>query len=425
MRMELNKPKLKRLHPVSKPTDIYDTILPGLMVRLNPSGRDSYFLRCRVRGEDTRIKVAAFHTLSIDAARNEARKILQRIASGEDVRETRRAGKKVTLEQWLTNEFTPHVTSDRPKHGLADVNAIRAAFADFLPKPLTYITRRRLDKWRAERLASGTAPTTCNRLIARLRAALNVAVRWGDLESNPLAGYRMDKENNERVRYLSAEEERRLLDALSEREEEARARRDRYNAWCAERGLPGYPDLRAVPFVDYVTPLIVTLKVCGLRRGEALALEWRDVDFERKTLTLRGETTKNGRTRHVPLFREALEVLRTWRTQCEGEGHVFASAGTGRQVQHVNGVWARLRDAAQLTDLRLHDLRHHAAAVMATRGVPLNSLREILGHRSYTMVLRYAHLMPEAHDEAHRIMDSAPANVISFDAAREAKEHAE
>jgi integrase len=119
----------------------------------------------------------------------------------------------------------------------------------------------------------------------------------------------------------------------------------------------------------------------GLRRGEVLKLRWSCVDFNRRLLTVEGRNAKNRQTRDVPLNKEAMSVLRRWREQ-SGTGATLFNMATGFRT-----AWAKLA-RAQISQFRWHDLHHHFASRLVQRGVPLNAVRELLGHSSVGMSLR-------------------------------------
>ena len=88
-------------------------------------------------------------------------------------------------------------------------------------------------------------------------------------------------------------------------------------------------------------------------------------------------------------------ALETWRKLAkDGEPRVFPGVGGGR-LKRVDRAWRRLKKGAELQDFRFHDLRHHFASRLVQSGIPLNTVRELLGHADTTMVLRYAHLSPD------------------------------
>lgn len=145
-----------------------------------------------------------------------------------------------------------------------------------------------------------------------------------------------------------------------------------------------------------MTPLVLLAVNTGLRRGELLQVCWRDVDLQRRFLTVRGDGAKTGQTRHVPLNSEAVKVLNAWKPAVvEPHWCVFGGADSSTPLVVIKKGWAGGLKTAKVTGFRFHDLRHTFASKLVMAGVDLNTVRELLGHQSIGMTLRYAHLAPE------------------------------
>lgn len=113
-------------------------------------------------------------------------------------------------------------------------------------------------------------------------------------------------------------------------------------------------------------------------------------------VTVRGEDAKTGQTRHVPLNSEAATVATTWRpSSYEPDACVFPSSEEWTPLAYIRKAWTGVLDAALVKAFRFHDLRHTFASNLVMAGVDLNTVRELLGHKSITMTLRYAHLAPQ------------------------------
>lgn len=147
-------------------------------------------------------------------------------------------------------------------------------------------------------------------------------------------------------------------------------------------------------YSDYLVPMVLLSLNMGLRRGEVLHLEWKDIDFKIKTLTVAGFKAKSRRTRHIPLNSEPFAVMDAWHKQTNSDELVFPSSDN-KPFNNVNKSWANLTKAEGIKNFRWHDMRHHFASSLVMVGVDLNTVRELLGHSNIEMKLRYAHLAPE------------------------------
>lgn len=166
---------------------------------------------------------------------------------------------------------------------------------------------------------------------------------------------------------------------------------------------------------DEWTSMIRVAIRTGLRRGELLGLRWDDVDFAggrlivRQAIVRRRVTTPKGRrAREVPLAASALAALKAQRhlrgplVWCYPDGTSLAPRLLARELE-------RTRRRAGLRPIGWHVLRHTFASHLAMRGVPILTIRELCGHASVTMTLRYAHLAPVALAEAIATLEPVTA----------------
>ncbi len=220
----------------------------------------------------------------------------------------------------------------------------------------THVARYRDDRLRSVK------PNSVKRELAVLQHAFNLAIReWGvPLPVNPVAAITKPRVSDARRRRVTEDEWRRLIAA------------------CEGRPLQ---------------PVIRLAKETGMRRGELLSLEWRNVDLTTATAFL--PMTKNGEPRHVPLSQEAVAVLRALNRK-DDESRVFAMSPNALRL-----AWERLKARAGVTDLRLHDLRHEAVSRFFERGLSVPEVALISGHKDYRMLARYTHL--RAADVARKL----------------------
>jgi integrase len=238
------------------------------------------------------------------------------------------------------------------------------------------------------------APATVNRYFISLSAVLSKAAgEWGYIEANPIGKVKKLSEPEGRVRFLSEKERDALLDAC---------RRSRSKM---------------------LYPVVLLALSTGMRQGEILSLRWRDVDFDRKRIVL--NDTKNGSSRQVPLagaatdeLKEMLAAKKAAKIQTIkpiGDELVFHAKGGG--MLDIRCAWDAAVKRAKLDEhFRFHDCRHTAASYLAMNGATLLELSQILGHKTLSMVKRYAHLT-EQH--LHNVVERMNTAFLSGQGSRE------
>lgn len=235
------------------------------------------------------------------------------------------------------------------------------AFAHITPA-LILSAREKLADLPTERGNRKRTPATVNRYTAALSHLYTVAYKeWGWADENPFHKLSKLKEPKGRVRFLSDDERVKLLDA------------------CQQSKNP------------FLYDIVVLCLLSGARRMEINGLRWRDVDLQRKRIIF--EKTKNGEVRAIPLSEEALEILeKRYDKEKHLPGHwVFPSMTRDKPID-ITTAWENALTVAGIrADFRFHDLRHSAASYLAMNGASLTELSEILGHKTLSMVKRYAH----------------------------------
>ena len=408
MQAKITSQLLRSILAGGKPFEINDVELRGFLVRVQPTGAKTFICSYRLRrsGRRNRYTIGRFPTLTVSQARSEAHKILGDVAKGNDPTTARRVQRRVarspTLRTFLAGEYA-HWGRTHFSNPTATIARISAAFSDILDKRLIELNPWLLDGWKSRRLRSGLRPATVNRELAALRAALSKAVEWEIVAANPMDKLKLAKQEKDlRARFLNNEEEQRLRKALDAREESARSRRDRYNAWLAQRALPQIASLRKQTFCDHIKPMVLITLNTGMRRGEMFHLRRSDVDLPNRQLKIRGAHAKGRQSRFLPLNDEAMGVLAAWLADNpSGPESLLFPGKEGAVMNNIKHAWESLAKDAKLIDFRWHDLRHHFASRLVMLGVDLNTVRELLGHADLKMTLRYAHLAPE--HKAHAV----------------------
>lgn len=226
-----------------------------------------------------------------------------------------------------------------------------------------------------DKLHKDRKPSTVNRYLSAMRSCWN----WGRAaglvpKDNHWPTRLMLRENNERQRYLTDDELKRLMEAAEDHS----------------------PTMRAA---------IVLSIACGLRQSELLRLTWADVDFPKKRVRILRSKNDTPRTIYLPnAAAKALKDLK--RTGVIGAKAIFLhESGEPLNRGTLRVRWLEIRDAAKLKDFRWHDLRHSCASFLAQQGASLLEIGSVLGHKSATITRRYAHLVEGAPVTGHAELD--------------------
>ncbi len=393
-----------QISPGPKPFEIWDRDLRGFVLRVQPTGAMSYVVQV---GRGRRVTIGTVGAMTPMQARDRAEKVLGNVAHGRAPLAGLDAGGGLSLGDFIEEKYKPWALANRPRSADYTLARLARCFGKWNQKRLQEVTTESVEDWKTARLKEGLSPTTVLRDVAALSGVLTRAVKMGKLEANPVRN--VDKPRIDRrpkVRYLSSEEESRLRSAMKSRDDEGLAARKSANEWRRARRRDLLPELGR--FADHLTPAVLLSMNTGLRRGELLALSWVDIDFQERMLVVRGASAKTGDTRYVPLNDEAITLLRDWGKDSVVGEKVFPVSTSFKTA------WGALLQRAKITRFRWHDLRHHFASRLVQAGVPLNTVRELLGHGSLAMTLRYAHLAPnQTRDAVAKLTSTSTVSILA------------
>jgi len=262
---------------------------------------------------------------------------------------------KILFEGFADEYLRTHCLHQKSYRSFHSIH-VRKLKEVFKGKSLDEITVLDVEKFKNNRLHK-VSPATVNRSLACLKTMFNKAIAWGKFDGvNPVTKVGMCKEKAIRLRYLEKEEILRLIENCS-------------------------PALK---------PVVILAVNTGMRHGEIFNLKWHDVDFKRDVICLL--ETKSGEKREVPMNEVVKHELIKVRKHPKSP-YIFCHPN-GERVRDIRkSFWTALKKSG-IKDFRFHDLRHTAASQLVMAGVDLNTVREILGHNTIEMTLRYAHLSP-------------------------------
>jgi len=316
--------------------------------------------------------VKSWGPVSKTVAREKDRKLRTEVAEGRFQRRGENPPVSKLVEQYL--EWSR--VNKRPKSHIRDVSSTKHLLAAFGDRRLDGIAAWAVERYKKERRDAGAMPATVNREVACLRHMLNKAVEWGIARANPMRGVKLFREDNKRIRILSPEEEVRLLAAC-----------ESSRTW-------------------QLKPIVLTALNTGMRKGEILGLKKGEVDFQAGYITV--EQSKNGHSRRIPLNAALREALQKAFRQSDS-GYVFAG-GDGRPLTDFKKGWWKALEAAGISGLRFHDLRHTFGSRLVMKGVDLVTIAELLGHQDITMTRRYSHPTPEHKRRAVELLCEVPTD---------------
>ena len=341
--------------------DHYDERMPGLLLKVLPSGRKTYYIRYKnPKKVNCQRKIGNAEILSLSQARALARRKLAEVAMGEDPFKDAPVNLSPTLEAFAANDYIAYVKTYK-KSWEMDISRIRNHLLPYFgTMRMKDIEKRDVVQLINDQLPD-YKPGSINRVIILLRYMFNLAIKW-EVEGvfrNPTAGIPLLKENNQVERFLSVEEAKALLIAIK---------------------APKNPMLQHI-----VSMLILT----GARKREVLDAKWEDFDMERTSWRI--PNTKAGKARIVPLSDTATALLMKLRKK-KRSPYAFANPITLKPYKSIYYSWHTARKEAGLDDVRIHDLRHSFASFLVNAGRSLYEVQTLLGHTQIKTTQRYAHL---------------------------------
>ena len=376
---KLTKRTVDAAEPEAERYILWDSALKGFGLRVETSGTKTFLVRYRIAGRKRFVALGRFGQLTPEQARGLAQETLANVRHGHDPAAERRKERAANSVAELASRFLAEHVGAKRKSSTA-VHYRSLIECHLLPK---HGSRKAHDFARADlarlHLSLQDRPYQANRLLSVVASMYSFGERHGLVPEgyNPAARIERFPEAR-RERFLSTEELARLGEAFRKFESDGRFG-------------TGIAALRLLLFT-------------GARLGEILHLRWEDVDIERGLLLL--PNSKTGR-KAITLNAPALAVLHS----LERSGR-FVIAGANPEVPRADlkKPWTAVTEAASLSGLRIHDLRHSFASVGAGGGFGLPIIGKLLGHMQAATTQRYAHLDA---DPIRRAADAIGASIAA------------
>jgi integrase len=367
------------------PLVAWDDEVGGLGVRVMPSGTRTFFWQGRTRaGRSIKVRIGRHGRVTPEQARRKARELIaeaelggdpaERIRGEKQAKRVKRQPERTVADLWREYERR-HLPGKRDSSQTADrriwqrqLERWRGPGRDWAlgERPVAAVTREDMEDLHRD-LTGRRGPFAANRALALLSTMFRLAVRAQWRPDNPArAGKDFVERNQEqgRERFLTPQEVANLIGVLEAQGDDLAA--------------------KAIEF----------LLLCGARRGEALGATWDQFDLSAGVWTKPPSLTKSGKRHRVPLSDEAVALLAGLPTRAE------PGPFTRLPVWQLTRRWFAIRAEAGLTDVRLHDLRHSFASLLASSGLSLPVIGALLGHSQPSTTARYSHLLDDALREA-------------------------
>lgn len=362
MGTKITKRAVDQLSPL-KPI-LWDSAIKGFGIRRRSSGSKFYVLKTRIGGRQRWLTIGRHGSpWTPESARREAMRLLGLRAAGRDPASLRDCQKgAITIAQFGTRFLSEYVrqhckarTAEEYRRALElHINPMlgQQRIADLTRADVARLHHQLRDR-----------PYQSNRNLAVLSKMMNLAEQWGLRSdgSNPIRHIKKHREEK-RERSLSSSELKKLGAALA--------------------------SVQASGENPFAIAAIWLLILTGARLSEILNLRWAHVDIENSVLRL--PDSKTG-AKSIFLNDAAIALLRTV-PRLDGNGYVIVGKKLGSPMVNLQNPWRRLRSAAGLADVRIHDLRHSFASVAVGEGMSLPMLGKLLGHTQPATTARYAHL---------------------------------
>jgi integrase len=273
-----------------------------------------------------------------------------------------------TLDEFA-KEYVGHSSSTKAwKTYEADRNALRRLRETVGNIPMNSLTTGHLEQFRLNELKR-VKPTSLNIYLRHIKSALAFAVRNGYIEKNPATGLPLCRvPQNNIPRYLSSSEVERLRTAAA-----------------------GHPDL--LRMIDFCLRT-------GARRGELVSVRWMDVDLERGLVYIRNQpnfTTKSKRGRAIPISKRLRQMLEEMRpAHPDPEAKLFEKG----YWAFGSGFRAVVKQAGLPASITPHVLRHTFCSFLVMAGVPMATVKELMGHADISTSMIYTHLSGQHKSES-------------------------
>src|ERR1700730_17632876 len=357
----------------------WDQQLTGFGVRIYPTGRRTFVCSYRIQGRKRLATLGRADILKLDTARKKAVSYLGQVSEGLDPQTPKDTLKAAGTVKSLADAYIERHAKLKKNTWTDDESYLaRHLLPRFGTRLALAISTDDMAALHAE--IGSKHPYAANRLLEIVRKMYNLGRKWGLVpmdKANPASGVERFPETKRR-RFVTPDE------------------------------LPQLSKAIAQEFDEYVRHAIWLLLLTGLRRGELLNAKWSDIDWKQRTLSI--PKTKNGEVLLAPLSHAAIARLKAV-PQIKDNPYIICGRKAGQPLVNLNVAWNRIRIAAGLPDVRIHDLRRTVGSWLVRDGASLHLVGAVLNHKDQKTTAGYAYFQTK---ERHKALDKHGRNVVEF-----------
>lgn len=381
--------EIRGMKPPDKRTEISDSEVNGLYLRITPTGHKSFVYRYRFGDTVKRYTIGSYPAVSLKKARDRARELSVLVSKGTDpLAEKKKARQKpdsMTVRE-LTDEFKrEYLPKKRPTTQKTYKSRINKIVDHFGRYSIDEISQRDI-KPVLKKIAK-KQQVNANRVQAIFSMIFSYAVKEGYTKNDPLKGMeKIGGKEKAREPNYSHEEIRALWDAFDQQDEP-------------------------------LNSLLKILLLTGQRIGETSRMQWKDIDRNNALWIIPKSQTKGDQTHIVPLSGMAIEVLENVHQLTGKSDYVFVSPmKKGKPLSHFGASTKRIRNLTKIERFRIHDLRHIVITGMISIGIDFVHVGKSVAHKGlgkeYVITNRYAHY--EYLDEKKQALDKWSYHLIQI-----------
>jgi len=288
-------------------------------------------------------------------------------------------GEGYTFEDLMKKYMTEYSAVNKaPTSHLRDESLNKHLQEHFGEFYLPDITPKMISEYKIKRRNEGASPRTINYELTLMSHAFNLATKeWEIIKDNPVRKVAKEKVRNQIERWLTDDEEKRLMSASP----------------------------------DWLRPIITFAINTGFRESEILGLQWTQIDFSRREITISEQ--KNDQTDTLPLNDATMKVLKEkWNNHQKEVEYVFPSQSNTRiSNRNLFRAFESAKKSAGIKNFRFHDLRHTFATRLVRSGVDIYAVQKLGRWKTLSMVTRYGHYDTDSLRSSIEVMDKVEKQI--------------